>query len=132
MTQQPNDQPAELSTSTLLGYERTQLAHERTFMAWIRTSISLISFGFTIYKVFQALHDEGVLHTKMRILSARAIGLTMVVLGLTALALALFDNHRYLKEMKKHYPVRRSFAPIMAGIILLLGILAILAAAFDI
>jgi putative membrane protein len=132
MTQQPNDQPEELSTNTLLSYERTQLAHDRTFMAWIRTSISLISFGFTIYKVFQALYDEGVLHTKIRILSPRAIGLTMIVLGLTALALAMFDNYRYLKEMKKHYTVRRSFAPIMAGIILILGILAIIAAAFDI
>jgi putative membrane protein len=112
MTQQPNDQPEELSTNTLLSYERTQLAHDRTFMAWIRTSISLNSSGFTIYKVFQALYDEGVLHTKIRILSPRAIGLTMIVLGLTALALAMFDNYRYLKEMKKHYTVRRSFAPI--------------------
>ena len=132
MTQQPNDHPEELSTNTLLSYERTQLAHDRTFIAWIRTSISLISFGFTIYKVFQALYDEGVLHTKIRILSPRAIGLTMIVLGLTALALAMFDNYRYLKEMKKHYTVRRSFAPIMAGVILMLGILAIIAAAFDI
>jgi putative membrane protein len=132
MTQQPDDQPEELDTSTRLGYERTQLAHERTLMAWIRTSTSLISFGFTIYKVFQALSDQGVLNSKIRILSPRAIGLTMIVLGLIALALALFDNHRYLKEMKKHYTVRRSFAPIMAGIILILGILAIIAAAFDI
>jgi putative membrane protein len=132
MTPQPNDQPAQLDTSTALGYERTRLAHERTFMAWIRTSISLISFGFTIYKVFQSLADEGVLHSKMRILSPRVIGVTMIMLGLIALAVAMFDNHRYLQELQKHSTVRRSFASIMAGVILVLGILSILAAVFDI
>jgi putative membrane protein len=132
MTQQPNDQPEQLDTNTRLGYERTRLAHERTFMVWIRTSISLISFGFTIYKVFQSLADEGVLHTKIRLLSPRAIGVTMIMLGLIVLAVAMFENHRYLQELQQHYTVRRSFASILAGIILLLGLLIIIAAVFDI
>ena len=28
-------------------------------MAWIRTSLSMISFGFTIYKFFQYLRESG-------------------------------------------------------------------------
>ncbi|MGB0437426.1 MAG: DUF202 domain-containing protein, partial [Mycobacterium sp.] len=40
------DQP--LDTSTRLAVDRTRLAAERTLMAWIRTSTSLIAFGFTI------------------------------------------------------------------------------------
>lgn len=132
MTPQPNDQPEQLGTSTRLGYERTRLAHERTFMAWIRTSISLISFGFTIYKVFQSLADEGLLHTKIRLLNPTAIGVTMIMLGLIALAVAMFENYRYLQELQKHYTVRRSFASILAGIILILGLVTIIAAVFDI
>jgi uncharacterized membrane protein YidH (DUF202 family) len=73
-----------------------------------------------------------VLPTKIRLLSPHAIGITMIMLGLIALAVAMFENHRYLQELQEHYTVRRSFAPILAGIILLLGIVAILAAVFDI
>jgi len=32
---------------------RTRLALERTAMAWIRTSIALIGFGFTIVHFFE-------------------------------------------------------------------------------
>lgn len=38
--------------NTLLAADRTRLAYERTLMAWVRTSTSLIAFGFTIYQLF--------------------------------------------------------------------------------
>ena len=47
-----------MATNEELALRRTFLAHERTLMAWIRTSVSLISFGFTIYKFFQYLAQE--------------------------------------------------------------------------
>lgn len=34
-----------------LAIERTVMAAERTLLAWVRSGVSLISFGFTIYKV---------------------------------------------------------------------------------
>ena len=37
---------------------RTFLATERTLMAWVRTSLSMISFGFTIVKFFEYLAEE--------------------------------------------------------------------------
>jgi len=50
---------------TVLAEERTDLAllrtlnaAERTLMAWIRTAISMIGFGFTIYKFFQYQSEE--------------------------------------------------------------------------
>ncbi len=49
----------EPSVSTVLATDRTRLAHDRTLMAWVRTSTSLISFGFTIYKFFQYLQEKG-------------------------------------------------------------------------
>jgi putative membrane protein len=36
-----------------LGAMRTLMAANRTLMAWVRTSLSMLSFGFTIYKVLQ-------------------------------------------------------------------------------
>jgi len=47
-----------LDASTDLAFERSRLASERTLMAWIRTSLSMISFGFTIYKFFEYLGES--------------------------------------------------------------------------
>jgi len=41
-----------------LALERTFLAHERTLMAWVRTAASLITFGFTLFKFFEYLHEQ--------------------------------------------------------------------------
>ena len=35
------------------------MAADRTLMAWIRTTLSMISFGFTIYKFLQAMFESG-------------------------------------------------------------------------
>ena len=48
-----------ITDATRLAVERTRLAHERTLMAWVRTATSLISFGFTLFKFFQYLHQAG-------------------------------------------------------------------------
>ena len=44
----------ELKLADILALERTRLAAERSLMAWVRTALSMISFGFTIYKFMQA------------------------------------------------------------------------------
>ena len=41
--------------ATQLALERTSMAAERTLQAWIRTALSLISFGFTIGKLGQVV-----------------------------------------------------------------------------
>lgn len=40
---------------TELAIKRSAIASERTLMAWLRTAISMIGFGFSIYKFFQYL-----------------------------------------------------------------------------
>lgn len=37
-----------------LGGMRTIMAADRTLMAWLRTSLSMLSFGFTIYKFLES------------------------------------------------------------------------------
>ena len=41
-----------------MSFQRTRLSADRTLMSVIRTALSLISFGFTIYQVFQKLQGE--------------------------------------------------------------------------
>ena len=114
-----------LDTSTQLAFERTYLAHERTLMAWVRTAIALISFGFTIAKVFELLREERGAHATL--LGPQAIGFIMISMGLVALALATIQHRRALKFMHKRCPeLPQSLAGVMAAFFALVGILALI------
>lgn len=121
------DQP--LDTSTRLAVERTRLALERTLMAWIRTSTSLIAFGFTIFKFFQYLSTEE--HRHRPIVSPWVVGMVMIVIGLTALALAWFQHRQEMKALRAqvaHTPY--SLAGVIAGLIAALGLFALVSVAW--
>jgi putative membrane protein len=104
--------------------ERTRLASERTLMAWIRTSISLIAFGFTIFKFSEYLSaDKNRAHQP--ILSSWLIGLIMIALGLAALTLAWFQHRRETKALEAAAgPMLYSVSGVMAGLIAGLGLIA--------
>ena len=49
MAQSPTDRfEVHMTSDSHFGWVRTRLAVERTMMSWIRTSVSMIGFGFTI------------------------------------------------------------------------------------
>jgi putative membrane protein len=119
------DQP--LDTSTRLAVERTRLANERTLMAWIRTSTSLIAFGFTIFKFFQYLATEEHRHT---VVSPWIVGMVMILIGLTGLALAWIQHRQQLKALTVEAgPMPYSISGIMAGLIAVLGVIALVVVA---
>src|SRR6185436_13456573 len=92
--------PPDADSSTALALERTRLAHERTLMAWVRTATSLISFGFTIYKFFQFLREQGETpHTEHRF-GARGFALVMISVGLVSLLLATLGHWQYMKALR--------------------------------
>ena len=112
-----------LDTSTRLAVERTRLAHERTLMAWIRTSTSLIAFGFTIFKFFQYLATE---EHRRTIVSPWVVGILMILLGLTALALAWIQHRQAMKALRAEVKTMPySISGIMAGLIAGLGVVAL-------
>ena len=82
--------------NTLLAMKRNLLAGERTLMAWIRTSISMIGFGFTLAKLFQALSDKNILikGPAGRTWSAEGVGMTLIALGTFALVFAGMTSRR--------------------------------------
>jgi putative membrane protein len=117
--------------ATQLAAERTRLAHERTLMAWIRTATSLISFGFTIYKFFQYLREEGEVAHPDRLLGSREFALLMILVGLVALALATWQHRRDMKTLRSQYPeVPYSLATALAILVAGLGFLGLLAVIF--
>ena len=120
-----------LSDSTKLAVDRTRLAHERTLMAWVRTATSLISFGFTIYKFFQYLREQGAGQPAEHRLGARQFAGIMICVGLVSLLFATLQHRRSLKALRERYvEVAYSEATVLAGLISALGILALLAVIF--
>jgi putative membrane protein len=113
-----------LDASTRLAVERTRLASERTLMAWIRTSTSLIAFGFTIFKFFQYLSTEEEL--RKAIVSPWVVGVLMIVIGLAGLTLAWFQHRQEMKALKAEAgAMPYSISGIMAGLIAILGVVAL-------
>ena len=118
MADRPRDTP------TRLALERTRLASERTLMAWIRTSTSLIAFGFTIFKFFQYLATSEQRHHP--VVSPWIVGMLMIVLGLTALTMAWFQHRQEVKALEAEAGAMPfSIAGLMAGLIAALGLVAL-------
>jgi len=78
---------AQPKLSDKLAINRTAMASERTLMAWVRTSFSMIGFGFTIYKFLHAAVEKGVA-ARMRPQGPRNLGLALVCLGTVSLVVA--------------------------------------------
>jgi putative membrane protein len=124
--------PAALPDATKLAVDRTRLAYERTLMAWVRTATSLISFGFTIYKFFQYLHDNKQAFAGEQLIGPRGFALIMIGIGLVALAIATVEHRRSMQLLRTEYGhvVPYSLATLVAALIAALGILMFVAVVF--
>jgi putative membrane protein len=79
---------------------RTRLALERTLMAWLRTAISMITFGFTLFKAIQYAHELGVKQTN-DLFGASSFALLMISMGLVALVMATVQHLRHASSLRK-------------------------------
>ncbi len=84
-----------------LGVMRTMMAADRTMMAWIRTSLSMLTFGYTIYKVLQEIHDIGkiALHDT----TPRNAGVILTVTGTAALIMGIAEYLVTLRFLRRSY-----------------------------
>jgi putative membrane protein len=112
-----------------LALERTFLAYERTLMAWTRTAVSLITFGFTLYKFFEFLHESGEARPGHPLLGARTFGLILIGIGVLTLAIATWQHRLEMKRLRLHYPsAPLSLSLALAAVIAALGVLGFVAA----
>jgi putative membrane protein len=122
-----------IDASAKLSLQNTVLAHERTMLAWVRTSTSLITFGFGIQQFFRTTRGPDYAD----LIGPRTFGLTMIIIGLLALLLAALQHRSAIEALKLNYPerehypaIRRSSARLLGILIALLGLLAIVSALF--
>jgi putative membrane protein len=114
----------ELKITDILALDRTRMAAERTLMAWVRTALSMISFGFTIYKFLQVLQEQSKLPV-MRPQTPRDVGLTLTGIGTFAVIIACVQHWKYVKKLRPDQPYKlwRDLTFIVACIIAILGLL---------
>jgi putative membrane protein len=89
-----------------LGEIRTIMAADRTLMAWIRTSLSMLSFGFTIYKFLDTIASQGEMaHAN----SPQQVGLFLTGLGVAAIVLGTISYWVTLRDLQRveHFRIGR-------------------------
>jgi hypothetical protein len=75
----------EPKVADMLALDRTRMAAERTLMAWLRTALSMISFGFTIDTFLNMLQEQSPVSV-LRPQAPRNVGLTLIGIGTGSVA----------------------------------------------
>ena len=78
---------------------RTRLSVERTMMSWIRTSVSLIGFGFTIVQFFERFGHMENIAAAVRPQAPRYLGLALIAAGVAALLVSIWQYRWMLRYM---------------------------------
>jgi len=127
-----------MTSDSHFGWVRTRMALERTQMAWVRTGVSLIAFGFTIYQVLDKLPQrDRALHPY----AARDLGLALIGTGIVSMFMAVLDYRSTIEYLWS--PEFEPIAGLPGGrhhsrllpvtlIVLAVGIFAFVAVAFHI
>jgi len=98
---QPSTQRFEVRTTSdsHFSWIRTRLALERTLMAWVRTSVALIGFGFTIVQFYERLHGMEGVAPAARPQAPRQLGLALIGAGVLALVISTWQYRRVVLYM---------------------------------
>ena len=124
----PTPSSESYSMTNELAKERNRAAAERTLMAWIRTSLSLISFGVGIDRIVAAIHGAFPGGRDSFHLS-RTLGLSFIVIGTLSLLAAAVNHRQDLKQIARGnftYKSRLSISFVVAIALVVVGTFAFL------
>lgn len=106
-----------------LGVKRTIMAADRTLMAWVRTSLSMLSFGFTIYKFLEsaATKADSVANPQ----SPQQVGLFLAGVGTASMVLGLASYWITLRDLERTEEFNLGRPPLLIGLTMTLAGLAL-------
>lgn len=114
---------------TDLAIQRTAMAASRTMMAWVRTGTSLISFGFTIYKILQAAVQSSANTSKLSLLHSqgpRRLGLMLIFLGTASIIMGTFEYFKTARQLNamsgKEFQLKFDSSLVLGAFVGLLGL----------
>lgn len=116
-----------MSLADHLARQRNRDAAERTLMAWIRTCLSLISFGFGLDKIVTAIRSGVGVGGSLNGWGVRLISLAFVLTGVVAMLAATLQHRRALKRLLREeftYREEPSIANATALMLTLIGLAA--------
>lgn len=112
-----------------LAKERNRAGADRTLMAWIRTSLSLITFGFGIDKILAAINRGNLAKSSSVGLGVDIVAVGFILIGIASLIAALIEHRLILRRVNQPdfvYQDRRSIAGVTAMLIILVGAFALI------
>ena len=111
-----------------LAKERNRAAAERTLMAWIRTCLSLISFGFGLDKIIAAIDSRSGGAPAHAQTSVRLVAMAFVITGVLAMIAATGQHRTVLRRLRRDeytYREEPSIATATAVLLTLIGVAAL-------
>ena len=103
---------------------RTQLALDRTTLAWIRTSLTMGTFGFGMVGFFRSLRAQAPTAEAVRLhQGAIQFGTGLVLLGIAFMALAGLSHWLTLRKLRTGEPLELAKWPLALVLALLLAVL---------
>ena len=109
-----------------MALSRTRLASERTMMAFLRTALSMISFGFTIFKFLQYVREAGGENSVVRAHGPRNMGLALIGLGIFVLAVGGWQHWHFLRQLRAEAEHKLPWSVTLTASVLL-GLLGVVA-----
>lgn len=116
-----------------IAFDRDRFAADRTILAWIRTSLSLIGFGFSIFKFFQ-LFKELQLTAAPLPTGTKNFGIALVALGVIFLVIATVEYIAFIKRLckKTQEPFVFSASLLASFLLSIVGLIALVSMLFEI
>ena len=104
---QPHGLEVRTTSDSHFAWIRTRLSLERTMMSWVRTSVALIGFGFTIVQCLERLHSMDGAEPALRPEAPRYLGLALIAAGVLVLLVSIWQYRAVVR-----YLLSKEFAPI--------------------